>query len=167
MNFMLISAGVILYIFVILILIAAGNKKKTDKLGRKVSETQDTLRTLPEKQRNRVEKSLLILEAHPDLRNVLGAPVTKRYADQIAAITQRYAKASENDSTRMTLLLEDGYNHSRAAQDMGDEKSSHQDVLFEEGLGTIERKIEKALALKGAEAKDELDVYVRFLQDAD
>ena len=39
--------------------------------------------------------------------------------------------------------------------------------LLSEGIGTIERKIEKALTLKGAEAQDELDVYVRFLREAD
>lgn len=142
-------------------------RKRHDKLGRAIFESKGALDSLHDRHRKRVEKSLFVLERHPDLRNVLGAPVTKRYADQIAAITQRYAKASENDSTRMTSLLEDGNSHSRALQAMEDEGSSRPDVLFEEGLGTIEHKIEKALALKGAEAKDELDVYVRFLQDAD
>ena len=169
MNRVLLFVAALLLYFVLMIIWTryAGRRKRASKLGRTIVESQGALDSLHDRHRKRVEKSLLVLERHPDLRNGLGAPVAKRYADQIATIAQRYAKASKNDSTRMTSLLEDGYSHSRALQAIKEEKSSHPDVLFEEGLGTIERKIEKALALKGEKAKDELDVYVRFLQDAD
>lgn len=169
MNRILLFVAALLLYFVLMMVWTryAGRRKRADKLGRAIVESQDALESLHDRHRKRVEKSLFVLERHPDLRNGLGAPVARRYADQIATIAQRYAKASENDSTRMTSLLEDGYSHSRALQAIEDEGSSRSDVLFEEGLGTIERKIEKALALKGAEAKDELDVYVRFLREAD
>lgn len=167
-RILLVGAVLILSWFITMVWIRYTEiRKRHDKLGRAIFKSKGALESLHDRHLKRVEKSLFVLERHPDLRNDLGAPVTKRYADQIADIAQRYAKASENDSTRMTFLSEDDYSHSKAVQDMENEKSSRPDVLFEEGLGTIERKIEKALALKGKEAQDELDVYVRFLRESD
>ena len=83
-RILLVFAGLILY-FAVMAIYAnyVGGRRKTDKLGRKVNRTHSTLKALPDRQRKRVEKSLLILEKHPDLRNGIGALVSTRYADQI------------------------------------------------------------------------------------
>ena len=160
--------GLLLYFAAMAIVTYYGPKRKTaDKLGRRISERHEAMKALPDRHRKRIEKSLFVLERHPDLRNGLGASVTKRYADQIAAITQRYAKASQNESPRVDALLKDGHSRTKALEAIHDEGSSRSDVLLEEGLGTIERKIERALQIKGGEAQDELDIYVRFLREAD
>jgi len=145
-----------------------GRRRKTHKLDQRATRVQLALKALPARERRRVEESLLILEKHPDLRNGFGAMVSARYADQIATITERYAKITDEatvgyEDQLMQALFEEDEDHEDHEPNERD-KSAY---LLSEGIGTIERKIEKALTLKGAEAQDELDVYVRFLREAD
>lgn len=166
-RILLVFAGLILY-FAVMAIYAnyVGGRRKTDKLGRKVNRTHSTLKALPDRQRKRVEKSLLILEKHPDLRNGIGALVSTRYADQIATITERYARVRGNTAGHEDQLLQ-GLSMTEIIATRSEAEPDEASALLDEGIGTIERKIRKALKAKGAEARDELDIYVRFLREAD
>lgn len=169
-RILLALTGLVIYLVVMVIVsYYVSGKKKTDKLGLRVSETQETLRALPDRQRKRVEKSLLILEAHPDLRNGLGALVSARYAQQIRTMAERYAKtAGGNAGKNQEQNLEGVSMTNILASDPGMKKGQDEaTLLLKEGISTIEGKIAKALEAKGAKARDELDIYVRFLREVD
>ena len=148
-NMMMIpAAGALLYVLMVLICIfdfARSHAAKTDP-------DKSGLAALPDRFRERVERSMRMLESHPDLRNQLGLAVADRYAGQIAVITQRYHAASDSP---------DGIRRA------SDGRATRSDTLLDQGLSMIERKIDEALAVKGEGAREELDVYVRFLHEAD
>lgn len=167
-RILLVLAGLILY-FAVMAIYAnyVGGRRKTDKLGRKVNRTHSELKALPDRQRKRVEKSLLILEKHPDLRNGIGALVSTRYADQIATIAERYARVRGGSAAGHEDQLLQGLSMTEIITTRPEVEPDEASILLDEGIGTIERKIRKALEAKGAEARDELDIYVRFLREAD
>jgi len=148
--------GIMLWIIVHCVEVYLIEKENSrDKLGRKIETQRTLLSGLTDTHRERVERSMLMLESHPDLRNPLGVLVSDRYANQIATILERHRKAAP-----IVMPARDSDKHE------GD-RTDPTDVLLENGLAIIERKIEKALAIKGESAREDLDVYVRFLEAAD
>ena len=109
------------------------------------SEEKSFVSYLPEKHQDRLNKSLQVLERYPDLKNDAGMKIGPRYKRQLKAVCERYSKATANP--------------------LRDDKEI--ELLLEKGLKTIEKKIEWSLILKGDEARDQLDIYVRFLDAAD
>jgi hypothetical protein len=155
--------GIMLWIIVHCVEVYLIEKENSrDKLGRKIETQRTLLSGLTDTHRERVERSMLMLENHPDLRNPLGVLVSDRYANQIATILERHRKAAP-----IVMPARDSDMPARDSDKHEGDRPDATDVLLENGLAIIERKIEKALAIKGESAREDLDVYVRFLEEAD
>ena len=167
--------GCILYAAYLFLIVLYGNLDTTDVSDEKFGETLKNVASLSGPLRARVEGALDVLKTHPDLRNQLGMSVSKRYADQLASITSHYAGVCKDqiagvDSSMnkgVHALMNEGYSATQAHLTHYDNGIDPGIDLFDQGLSLIEAKIEKALALKGQERREDLDVYVRFLENAD
>lgn len=113
---------------------------KEPKNRRRRSHDNPDTDSLPHIAARRIRMARRLLNKHPDLTNSLGMPASKRYHQQIETLIHRYQAVGDGDEAFR---------------------------LLDQGLDAIEDKLVAALTRKTDARKEDLEIYIAFLNAAD